>query len=246
MEMSYKQVETALTSYLRIKPDRLMTFRSRIKQLQRLSFPPGVNIGRGVRMAYNAEHLYKYAIAFELMGVGFPAQFVVSIIRKHWKALATGFALAQINDLLHDNDPVFARLALRTMNDIQFGEYRDPDHTSITIEDRQYFEFANARPSESSPFCFPIIFLSSLRSRLVKEAQERAGVTQARFDDEVLGWRNDDTSWDLRFKGPYPDRSALNIRREMHRRWGNDPSALTPDAVDEAREFEDALVPIPF
>ena len=94
MKLSYRQLEAILAAYLNVHPDKVGTFRSRLKQLQRLEFPPGVNIGRGVRMTYSAEHLLQLAVAFEVIGAGLAAKSATELVSGHWKAFQMAFARA--------------------------------------------------------------------------------------------------------------------------------------------------------
>lgn len=91
VKLSYAQLEATLGRYLNVHPDRTSTFRSRLKQLQRLEFPPGVNIGRGVRMTYSATHVLQLAAAFELIGLGLPAGQATSMVIEHWPKFEAAF-----------------------------------------------------------------------------------------------------------------------------------------------------------
>ena len=94
MKLSYRQLETILAAYLNVHPDKIGTFRSRMKQLQRLEFPVGVNIGRGVRMTYSAEHLLQLAAAFEVIGAGLAAKAATDIVSLHWDRFQAAFGRA--------------------------------------------------------------------------------------------------------------------------------------------------------
>ena len=94
MELSYRQLEGILAAYLAVHPDKLSTFRSRMKQLQRLEFPPGVNIGRGVRMTYSAEHLLQLAVAFEVIGAGLAAKVATETVAQYWDRFQAAFGRA--------------------------------------------------------------------------------------------------------------------------------------------------------
>lgn len=94
MEMSYRQLEVILAAFLSVHPERLGTFRSRLKQLQRLEFPDGVNIGRGTRMTYGATHLLQLAVAFELIGTGMPAKTATETVNAYWPRFKAAFGRA--------------------------------------------------------------------------------------------------------------------------------------------------------
>ena len=94
MKLSYRQLEATLAAYLNVNPDKIGTFRSRMKQLQRLEFPAGVNIGRGVRMTYSAEHLLQLAVAFEVIGTGLAAKAATDLVNQFWNRFQAAFGRA--------------------------------------------------------------------------------------------------------------------------------------------------------
>lgn len=93
IRMTFGKVEALLSTYFRIDPDRAGTFRARLKQLQRLNFPQGVNVGRGTRFEYETEHVIKLTFAFELLAVGLPAKLVTEIVEKGWERIAVAVQL---------------------------------------------------------------------------------------------------------------------------------------------------------
>lgn len=93
-EFTFAVAEDCLRRVGSVHSNRAGTFRARIKQLQRLGFPEGVNVGRGTRMNYSLEHIMKLAIAFELLGMSLPASSVVCIVEFDWPRLAAGVAFA--------------------------------------------------------------------------------------------------------------------------------------------------------
>jgi hypothetical protein len=95
VELTYRQLEATLAAYLNVHPDKIGTFRSRMKQLQRLEFPAGVNIGRGVRMTYTAEHLLQLAAAFEVIGAGLAAKAATDLVSQYWNRFQAAFGRAQ-------------------------------------------------------------------------------------------------------------------------------------------------------
>lgn len=111
MELSYRQLEAILAAYLTVHPDKMGTFRSRMKQLQRLKFPAGVNIGRGVRMTYTAEHLLQLAVAFEMIGAGLAAKAATDLVSEYWDRFKTAFARAHSHSNLRNESATFVCVA---------------------------------------------------------------------------------------------------------------------------------------
>lgn len=94
MELSRKQLEAIVLAHHRVHPDKQETFRSRIKTLQRMGFPPGTNVGRGPKMGYSAEHLFQLITVFELQQIGLAADRAIQTVLNAWSYLQTGFGVA--------------------------------------------------------------------------------------------------------------------------------------------------------
>ncbi|MGB3791285.1 MAG: hypothetical protein WA978_00970 [Sphingopyxis granuli] len=97
--MSFATLEATLAVHFGIRPDDYGKFRARIKQLQRLGFPPGVNVGRGTKFEYSIENFLQLAVAFELMNCGLTGKLVTDIVVEHWPKIASGIWMA------HERDP---------------------------------------------------------------------------------------------------------------------------------------------
>ncbi len=132
VQLSYRQLEATLAAYLGVHPDRMGTFRSRLKQLQRLEFPPGVNIGRGVRMTYSATHLLQLAVAFELVGTGLAAKTATDLAMTHWPKFEAAFGRAYSKAGSGGNHPTFVRIPARPPVEPLKG-WRD----DATVEDEE-------------------------------------------------------------------------------------------------------------
>jgi hypothetical protein len=238
LELSYKQLEATLATYLSIKPDRLATFRSRVKQLQRLEFPPGVNVGRGLKMTYSGEHLFKLVVAFELISSGLPAKSATELSERHWKEFAGGFALVALAERSQQKDRrVLAQVRVRSLAELQFGKYSAPTPSEVTICDVEALNNLLGIRAQQ-PFYWSLLSLTDSYSKVARVAKEVAGVDFTSWDHELEGWlpkKSDRLS--LSFRGGYPDRSNLEIRRELHSIYGQDPESKTPEGEEEAHHF---------
>ena len=76
-------------------PGRREKFRMRLKQLQRMGCPTGVNNGRATRMAYEAQHLLELAFVLELIQLGLSPERAVSQVRIWWDWLRRAFLRAR-------------------------------------------------------------------------------------------------------------------------------------------------------
>lgn len=240
MDITYGQLEATLAAYLRIHPDRLGTFRSRIKQLQRLQFPPGVNIGRGGKMAYSLAHLFQMVTAFELLGFAIPAQTACTLAVEHWDTIAGGFALAALNERsFKDPKPenIFAVMAVRNMNEMQISRYID-QRSSVRVCDESGLRSEIDVNSFNLDYCKLVISLSAILNKVLSIASESAGIKKANvFSESFHDWLPKDDHLSYRFLKEYPDRSNLLMRQKLHRYHGNDPTSFTPEGEEEAKLF---------
>lgn len=144
MILSYRQLEMALSLYLGIHPDRVPTFRARIKQFQRLQFPSGVNVGRGTKMHYSGEHLFKLATAFELVALGQPALTASNLVEANWNKIAAGYGIAIRNEYYewpHDKQnhhvSIYLRITQNTLAALFGGDEAELINGYVSVEHRQ-------------------------------------------------------------------------------------------------------------
>lgn len=239
MELTYKQVEATLIAYLRIQPDRAHTFRSRIKQLQRMEFPPGVNVGRGSKMSYSSEHLFKLVTAFELIGIGLPAQSATTLVEKHWVQFSAAYALSALRQWHKPSGRIFCELILQSMSEIQFSAFGAPALSRAMVRDQKSI-CAVLASAEKRAMARVILKSSDTYERVEQMASSIAGVHISYL--EVAEWRPMDEAHFIRFEGPYPDRSNLEVRRRLNLLNGNDPDAVTADGMEEARAFYEEYI----
>lgn len=243
MELSYGQLETTLITHLRIHPDRVGTFRSRIKQLQRLQFPPGVNVGRGARMAYSGEHLFQLVTAFELIAFGLPAMSACTLVERHWEQFSAGYALSALQGRRwprKEKDPhIVAVLWIEALHEIQFNKHAGViEPSSVAIKDQA------AAVGELADYDFDrhntrlIISIGKALTQVLEVSRRVAGVEDASvYDAEFHRWLPPgEVPW-ISFRSRYPDRSNLPMRQHLHRFSGEDPDSLTPDGMEEAQQF---------
>lgn len=244
MRLTYGQLETVLANHLRIHPDKLPTLRSRIKQLQRLKFPPGVNVGRGAKMEYSGEHLFMLVTAFELIGAGHPAQAACNLVTEHWQDFAAAYALAALqarrfrsNEDKDDGDQILAILSVESLHEIQFSRLGNPVGSEINITDELGTRFAFRTYDWRPRFTQLILSIGEILRRVVKIASAQAGVRTSPYDKEFHEWLPKGEAENIKLAFPYPDRSNIEQRKRQHETYGNDPDSLTPEGVAEAQDF---------
>ena len=158
MELTYKQLEQILRQYFDIASPKVSTFRSRIKQLQRLKFPPGVNVGRGAKMVYSAEQLFQLTTAFELLNNGFPAATATDLLSEYWGNFSDAFAIKESDNRLNKDTP---RYILFTLAKIK---YTDDAH--VTIESVSNLQDALSAKDGKSLNSFQVIDVGGIVNSL--------------------------------------------------------------------------------
>lgn len=244
MRLTYGQLETVLANHLRVHPDKLPTLRSRIKQLQRLQFPPGVNVGRGAKMDYSGEHLFMLVTAFELIGAGHPAQAACNLVSKHWPDFAAGYALAAVRHRtyrgekeLTDANWIIAVIAVQSLHEIQFSDFGSPEFSAVNITDEGRAASTFRTYGVHPHYTRLVISIEEILMRVLEIAPTRAGVKTHIHDKEFHDWLPKGEAANINLAFPYPDRSNIEQRKRLHQYHGNDPDSFTPDGVAEAQDF---------
>lgn len=101
--------------------------RTRLKYLQRMSFPTGSNSGRGRRASYDLDQLLQTLVVFQLIQLGLPPTRSLRTVRTGWVALRGPLAfgwLARGNEELLRRRPVLV-IDRSTLDDGREGE--DPN-----------------------------------------------------------------------------------------------------------------------
>lgn len=96
--MQYRELEAVLAHLIGVFPDKRPRFQARLKQLQRMGFPEGVNAGRNAKADYRAEHLFKLAFVLELLQIGITPERSISFVRSWWDKIRRGLLSAQRTD----------------------------------------------------------------------------------------------------------------------------------------------------
>ena len=92
--MQYRELESALAKLIGVYPDKRPRFQARLKQLQRMGFPEGVNAGKSARADYRAEQLFKLAFVLELLQIGITPERAISFVRSWWDKIRRALLLA--------------------------------------------------------------------------------------------------------------------------------------------------------
>jgi hypothetical protein len=94
MRLSFAHVEQVLALAHEIRDDKRAAFAARLKHLQRLGFPPGVNTGRGVAATYDIGHLFLLGLALELNQLGLTPERAADVLMNNPEAVLSALSIA--------------------------------------------------------------------------------------------------------------------------------------------------------
>jgi hypothetical protein len=88
--LTFGQIEAILATMEGVHEDRRGAFHSRLKQWQKMGFPQGVNVGRGVRAPYGANQLFQLVYMVELLRVGLTPDRAIETVIAAWDTIRMG------------------------------------------------------------------------------------------------------------------------------------------------------------
>lgn len=209
MPLPYALAQFALAFVNGIAPAKAETFNSRLKQWQKMGFPDGVNVGRGVKAEYGARQVFQLLFMLKLMRVGLTPQRAQEVVRSAWPRLQDAivetatcianeaehlhYCLIQLNALSELSEPpsehmhVFADVFTSDEIADSFLSF-DPDEeideeTKLKSQMNDYYvknRLANAISIEIDSMLI-----------LLWAAFDAAGVRQDVFAVEMLEWYNE-------------------------------------------------------
>jgi hypothetical protein len=239
MERTYRRLEAVLIAHLAIDPERYSTFRSRIKQLQRLNFPSGVNIGRGEKMVYSAEHLFKLVTAFELIGMGLPAQAATQIVEKNWYDIRGGYGLAQRHLIsgFGTGPRVYIRIILRSLHEIQNPRFVNQPDTLVSVLDDEALHHMLHIPARESAYSFLLIRANEITKRVLELAQEQGGVVEGKRCLDLISWLPSRVEPHVHLGGQYWKRHIPHGSTTVGLYYGKDAAAWYVKTVTDSEIF---------
>jgi hypothetical protein len=104
----YSAVEPALAKTLGYAPGRMLALRARLRYLQRFLGPKS---GKGARISYTEEDIWRLLIALRTQEHGVDPRIAAGLVRDHWKTIASVARMAA--DWRSEFNPVFLAMLLR-------------------------------------------------------------------------------------------------------------------------------------
>nr|WP_314446346.1 hypothetical protein [uncultured Sphingomonas sp.] len=201
----FRTLEISLATAFRIPLDELPRFRARIKQLQRLGFPAGVNIGRGVKMPYSTEHLTKLGLAFSLLESGLTAKIATDLVEQRWDRWRSGFwAVCQADP---EDSAVFALIRFHGLTTVSGAA------AEVTIEDGNSLLNQQAAVSNGHcPTAHTILNMTALLERLFAQAHASSPIESDQMRYEVRTWLKKPPAYDFLSDGDWFRRGHFNSK----------------------------------
>lgn len=193
--MNYGQIEALFANLHNIRTEKRIAFKARLKHLQRLGFPPGINTGTGRAAVYGPGQIFLLGLALEFTQMGINPERTVKLIQdEYWAIVRSGEVAAKI---LLDNslpfEPImifFDPAALSELMEL-FGDGMD---TALATLDFGKFDsaqeaFAHWFTEGASRAAF--ISVSSLLHRIQKWLALHASTAPGSYYSDFASWAED-------------------------------------------------------
>ncbi|PQM27663.1 hypothetical protein CVO77_03575 [Sphingopyxis lindanitolerans] len=96
MSLTFAEAQFLVSLVAGIQPEKGETFRSRLKQWQKMGFPEGTKVGRGVKAQYGARQILQLVLLVKLLRIGLTPERAQSVIKEAWTRFMGGFVEALI------------------------------------------------------------------------------------------------------------------------------------------------------
>ncbi|MBB3475599.1 hypothetical protein [Sphingomonas sp. BK345] len=128
MPFAFRHIEATFAELHRVKDEKRVALRARLKHLQRLKFPDGVNTGTGKAAAYTAPQMLLIGLTFELLQLGIRPEPIVSVLRENEREVATAAGIAA--DRYGSDEPYLMWLTPYGLSDLMTDE-EDQAYTTV-------------------------------------------------------------------------------------------------------------------
>ncbi|KFG90032.1 hypothetical protein BV98_002205 [Sphingobium herbicidovorans NBRC 16415] len=190
--MNYGQIEALYASLHRIRPEKRVAFKARLKHLQRLGFPPGVNTGTGRAAVYGPGQIFLLGLALEFTQMGINPDRTVKIIQdEHWLIVKSGEVAARdLSSAAEPFKPIMIFFDPAALSDLMeaFGDGID---TALATLD--FGKFDSAQEAFASWFSegasrAAFISISSLLRRIEEWLLSQSSSVPGSFYADLITW----------------------------------------------------------
>lgn len=133
MSLTFAETHFVVATIVGVRPSKGETFKSRLKQWQKMGFPEGTKVGRGVKAEYGALQVLQLALLVKLLRIGLTPERAQSVITTAWTRFMAGFVEALIcmsngEDHLH-----YFMIQLDALSDLTTEGGSDHMHTFVDV-----------------------------------------------------------------------------------------------------------------
>lgn len=133
MPLTFAQAHFLVGMVAGVKPSRAETFRSRLKQWQKMGFPEGTRVGKGAKAEYGATQILQLVLLVKLLRIGLTPERAQTLIFNAWDRFRAGFCeavicMANAEDHLH-----YFLIQLDALSDLSTDEPTDHMHTFVDV-----------------------------------------------------------------------------------------------------------------
>jgi hypothetical protein len=133
MPLSFAETHFLVGMIGGVHPDRAETFRSRLKQWQKMGFPEGTRVGKGVKAEYGATQILQLIMLVKLLRIGLTPERAQTLIFSAWDRIRAGFCealicMANAEDHLH-----YFLIQLDALSDLSSPDAPNHMHTFVDV-----------------------------------------------------------------------------------------------------------------
>jgi len=96
LSLTFADAHFVVSMVAGISPEKGETFRSRLKQWQKMGFPQGTKVGRGVKAEYGAAQIFQLVLLVKLLRIGLTPDRAQRVIKSAWTRFMGGITEALI------------------------------------------------------------------------------------------------------------------------------------------------------
>jgi hypothetical protein len=133
VSLSFGEASFLISLVAGIRPERAETFQSRLKQWQKMGFPEGTRVGRGVKAEYGATQIFQLALLVKLLRVGLTPERAQNVIKDGWTRLKGGIVETVICMANAERHLHYFFIQLDALSDLTTEGGSDHLHTFIDV-----------------------------------------------------------------------------------------------------------------
>jgi hypothetical protein len=133
LPLSFAEAQFVVACVAGIAPDKQETFRSRLKQWQKMGFPEGTKVGRGVKADYGAQQVFQLVLLVKLLRIGLTPERAQTLIRTAWPRFMGGFAEALVCMANGEEHLHYFLIQLDALSDLTTPGGSDHLHTFVDV-----------------------------------------------------------------------------------------------------------------